>query len=160
MSVEALAKTLNATKGSFYWHFANRRALLDRTMEAWEKIHTDAVITATSAAPEAPARLSELLQVVFGSIGEPLELALLAAVDDPSVSSAVARVTERRVEYVAELYRVAGRDEAAARSAAVAAVALYLGHAQLAAAAPSTLPTGDAWTAHVARLGGLFAPNP
>ncbi|TWS26473.1 TetR/AcrR family transcriptional regulator [Tsukamurella sputi] len=159
-AVEPLAQRLGATKGSFYWHFANRRALLDRTLEAWEKTHTDAVITATSAAPEAPEQLTDLLQVVFGSIGEPLELKLLSAVDDPSVGAAVARVTERRVEYVAGLYRAAGHDEAAARSAAVTAVAVYLGHAQLAAAAPSTLPTGAAWKAHVARVGDLLAPRP
>ncbi len=159
-AVEPLAKRLGATKGSFYWHFSNRRALLDRTMETWEKVHTDAVIAATSAAPAAPERLAELLEIVFGSIGEPLELALLAAVDDPSVGAAVARVTERRVDHVAGLYRAAGLDEAAARSSAVAAVALYLGHAQLAAAAPSTLPEGAAWTAHLTRLGELLAPRP
>ena len=29
VSVEALAKTLNATKGSFYWHFTDRAELVD-----------------------------------------------------------------------------------------------------------------------------------
>ena len=33
--VEPLAKALDITKGSFYWHFADRRALLDAMLGAW-----------------------------------------------------------------------------------------------------------------------------
>ncbi|WP_019202488.1 TetR/AcrR family transcriptional regulator [Tsukamurella sp. 1534] len=159
-AVEPLAKRLGATKGSFYWHFTNRRELLDRTMDAWERVHTDAVIVATSASPDAPERIAVLLEAAFESVTEPLEQALFAAADDPSVGAAVARVTERRIDYVASLYRAAGQDEETARSSAVAAFATYLGHAQLAAAAPRTLPTGAAWTAHVAHLRALYAAGP
>src|SRR3954452_16256300 len=33
--VEPLAKTLDITKGSFYWHFADRRALFDAMLASW-----------------------------------------------------------------------------------------------------------------------------
>ncbi|GAB3129094.1 TetR/AcrR family transcriptional regulator [Tsukamurella serpentis] len=158
-AVEPLAKRLGATKGSFYWHFTDRRDLLDRTMQAWETVHTDAVIAATSTAPDAPEQIADLLQVVFSSVGDPLESALLAAVDDPSVGAAVARVTERRVDHVAGLYGAAGLDAAAARSSAVAAVALYLGYAQLSAAAPATLPSRSEWPSHIAFIAALLAPR-
>ncbi|MDF0530721.1 helix-turn-helix domain containing protein [Tsukamurella sp. 8F] len=158
-AVEPLAKRLGATKGSFYWHFRDRRDLLDRALETWEREHTEAVIEAAEKAQRAPDRLAELLGVVFGAIGDPLELALLAAAGDPTVGPAVVRVTERRVEYVAGLYRAAGLDDEAARSRAVAAVSVYLGHAQLAAAAPGVLPAGAEWERHLERLGRELAPD-
>jgi AcrR family transcriptional regulator len=33
--IELLAKRCGVTKGSFYWHFKDRQALLDATLEAW-----------------------------------------------------------------------------------------------------------------------------
>ena len=39
--VEPLAKDLGVTKGSFYWHFRDREALLDAVLEAWEARETD-----------------------------------------------------------------------------------------------------------------------
>ena len=34
--VEVLAKRLKVTKGSFYWHFKDRRDLLDAVLETWK----------------------------------------------------------------------------------------------------------------------------
>ena len=42
--IEALARTLRVTKGGFYWHFDNRRALLDDILDAWERLVVDEVI--------------------------------------------------------------------------------------------------------------------
>jgi len=35
--VEKLARALNVTKGSFYWHFKDREELLDSLLREWEK---------------------------------------------------------------------------------------------------------------------------
>ena len=44
--VEPLAAILGVTKGSFYWHFTNRRELLEALLREWEeetRLLTDAL---------------------------------------------------------------------------------------------------------------------
>src|SRR5438876_12198166 len=48
--VEVLARTLGVTKGSFYWHFRDRRELMEILLREWEEeaqILTDALKTAS-----------------------------------------------------------------------------------------------------------------
>ena len=42
--VEPLAQVLGVTKGGFYWHFADRAALLEEMLDAWERVMVDEVI--------------------------------------------------------------------------------------------------------------------
>ncbi|WP_344044119.1 TetR/AcrR family transcriptional regulator, partial [Saccharothrix xinjiangensis] len=44
VAVEPLAQRLGVTRGSFYWHFADRNALLHEALEWWESQGTEAVI--------------------------------------------------------------------------------------------------------------------
>jgi len=44
--VEALARDLKATKGSFYWHFKDLAALHDLMLELWEMVATTAITAA------------------------------------------------------------------------------------------------------------------
>ena len=37
VAVEPLAARLGATKGSFYWHFRNRDAMLEAALQRWER---------------------------------------------------------------------------------------------------------------------------
>src|SRR3954454_25212776 len=67
VAVEPLAKELGATKGSFYWHFADRSALIAAALALWEQRDTDAIIAAVDRADDATARLRNLLRLVFGA---------------------------------------------------------------------------------------------
>jgi AcrR family transcriptional regulator len=154
VAVEPLAARLGATKGSFYWHFPNRRALIDAALEIWEYKDTEAIITTMEAVDGPAERLRRLLTLVVGtSLSHQIEVALLAAAADPSVGPVVRRATQRRVDYVASLYRDLGLSEADARSRALISVSIYMGHVQLAHAAPDVLPREqEEWQRHVDRI--------
>jgi AcrR family transcriptional regulator len=119
--VERLASQLGVSKGSFYWHFADRQALLASVLAEWEARGTDAVIGAVEAdAPEPRARVASLLARVFADHGaDGIEVNLRAwARRDPDVAAVVDRVDARRVGYLADGLAAAGvgRDEAERRS--------------------------------------------
>jgi AcrR family transcriptional regulator len=140
VAVEPLAARLGATKGSAYWHFPNREALLRATLERWEREHTEAVIELVESVSEPEAKLRLLFAKVLENVGHSaVELAVLAAKDDPVVAPVVARVTERRIGYLRELFGLLGFDAEVARRRAVLAYSIYLGQAQLLSAAPDVV---------------------
>jgi AcrR family transcriptional regulator len=145
VAVEPIAARLGATKGSFYWHFRDRRALLEAALRYWEREQTEAVINAMEAEPDLVRRLRRLFaSAIEGELRDRAELTLLAAVGDPAVAAVMRRVTSRRVSYMARVFEELGLEPATARSHALIAYNAYLGYLQLAHVAPEALPRGSA----------------
>jgi AcrR family transcriptional regulator len=156
VAVEPLAKSLGTTKGSFYWHFTDRNALLAATLDLWERRDTERVIADLNETPDALSRLRALLRLTFASVGDgsagsggTVELALQASASHPLVAATLQRVTRRRLEVVTRLYMELGLPPASARQRALLAYTAYLGHAQIAHATPELLPRGRGLTNHV-----------
>jgi AcrR family transcriptional regulator len=124
--VEPLAARLGVTKGSFYWHFEDRAALLSALLDDWEQRATAAVIREVDARCESPReRLFALIRMTTASPEAPdAEHAVRAwGAHDTSVRKRLHRVDARREAYVAQLLVAVGVDEARAQ---MRARALYL----------------------------------
>ena len=117
--VEPLARRLKVTKGSFYWHFADRPALLEALKVHWEAVATGAIIEEVEATGgDAAARLWRLTELTLPSDGR-VEMAMRAwAATDPAAAEAVRRVDGRRLEFLERLFRELGYGEATARARA------------------------------------------
>ena len=159
VAIEPLAVKLGATKGSAYWHFPNRDALLKATLERWEHDNTEAVIAMVDATSEEPAdRLHYLFAKVLDSErAANIELALQSSTDNGLVQAALRRVTGRRLDYLASLFSRMGFGPAAARRRALLAHSIYLGQAQLTRSTPEVLPaTRAARRAHLKEILGTM----
>lgn len=146
VGVEPLATALGATKGSFYWHFENRDALLEAAIRRWEKETTTDVVAEITAAQDAPA--SQFRRLLVGVI-ERVEQdrvgpALLASASHPVVEPALERVTAARLNLIVTVLRRLGFPPATARQRALLAYSAYLGHGQLAHSTPGLLPATKA----------------
>lgn len=132
LAIEPLAAHLGTTKGSFYWHFADRAALLDAVLADWVERATTEVIAEVDAEPD-DERLAALLGVALTdrSVSNAAEWALLAAVDDPRVGPVVAEVHRLRTDYLRQLFLRRGLSARRADARAGICYAAYLGTLQL-----------------------------
>ncbi|MGW4242917.1 TetR/AcrR family transcriptional regulator [Nocardia sp. NPDC004722] len=149
VAMEPLAARLNSTKGSAYWHFANRDELLRAALERWERDETESVITQVAADPDPATGLRTLMATAMSHPQENLAVTL-AGSTDPSVEPVLTRVTNRRIDYLAELFARLGFDAETARNRAVLTYTSYLGTGQLWRTAPGALPAGAAaWKSYI-----------
>src|SRR5215831_11230520 len=78
VAVEPLAARLGTSKGSFYWHFANRDALLEAALSVWEATTTTEVLSRVEAQADPREQLRLLIAVVTEMAErDPVGLALL-----------------------------------------------------------------------------------
>ncbi|MFF4853023.1 TetR/AcrR family transcriptional regulator [Streptomyces sp. NPDC001194] len=141
VAVDVLARELAVSRGSFYWHFENREALLVAALETWERRATAEVVTAVREEGDPWTRARMLFAVALGSEEiAGLEPALVAHTAHPAVAEVVARVTRTRLDFLAEIFGGLGFGPQEARHRALAGYAAYLGWLELRRTAPDTAP--------------------
>jgi AcrR family transcriptional regulator len=137
VAVESVAAELGATKGSFYWHFKNRDALIQAALDRWEQRWTESVIEELEREPDPARRLKKIIAAAF-ELGpaDRAEIALMANPDHPAALLAVRRVAERRITYMSKQLERLGWDAGDALDRAVLLYYVYVGYLQMTHVAP------------------------
>jgi AcrR family transcriptional regulator len=147
--IEPLARELEVTKGGFYWHFKDRRALLNEMLDAWERVAVDEVIERIDeAGGDARARLRELFAIATDR-EEVLEIDLAVrdwARREPRLAPRLRRVDNRRMDYMRSLIGDFCPDEEEVEVRSTVAFCLWIGNHFIAA------DHGERSRAHVLRL--------
>lgn len=143
VAVEPLARALGVTKGSFYWHYPNRDALLQAALTLWEQRESAAVI----ARAEQEATPLERMLTLFRELAntdvrtEKLLLALSGS-EHPLVRAAAQRVSARWRGYLQDCYRALGYGEEQAAHSATFAFCIFMGTVRMRRDDPAALPAG------------------
>lgn len=125
--VEVLARDLDVTKGSFYWHFKDRDALLVKVLERWRERTTLALIKRLDGASELPEeRLRQLLRLPLqperSAFAAEVELAIrMWSRKDARALAVLEEVDELRLCYIERLLIGSAVPIGAARARAVLA---------------------------------------
>ena len=129
--IEPLAQALGVTKGGFYWHFDDRRALLEEMLDAWERISVEDVIERVEGGGgDASARLWRLFGLATSS-DELLTIDLAVrdwARRDQAVAERLRRADNKRMDYMRGLFGAFCSDEDDVEARCMIAFSLWIGN--------------------------------
>jgi AcrR family transcriptional regulator len=159
VAVEPLAERLGATKGSFYWHFRDRNALLQAAVEYWEATVIDESITRLEQIGDPVERHTATVEALNASPKDvKIFLVLLWNADHPVIGPAIDRIVRKRLAFAQRLREQAGLSAEQAEQSSLHAYSVWLGLQLLRQAAPGLVPgelSGEGLSDYVSELGRI-----
>jgi AcrR family transcriptional regulator len=126
--VEPLAKLLNVTRGSFYWHFKNRDDLLEEILHEWEARNTRSIIEQIEGLDCVPnAKLLSLFEIAAEDDNLLEKAVRVWSVNDARAAMAIARIDQQRLDYLQNLFLQLGFSEIDSKVRAQIAYSVRLG---------------------------------
>jgi AcrR family transcriptional regulator len=142
--VDVLAQQLGVTRGSFYWHFRDREALLRGVLQRWRETATESLTARLERAHADPLeQLRDVISLPFrgrsAARAARIELAIRAwARRDAMARQAVDEADAARLAYITQIFCALGFAMAQARSRAFLAYSHNLGEALMASQSGAT----------------------
>ncbi len=136
--VDTLARALQVTRGSFYWHFRDREQLLGAVLQAWRTHATEQLTRRLESARDDPRdQLRDLISLPFRGRSAVraarIELAIRAwARRDAMARAAVDEADAARIGYIAQVFSSLGFAIGEARARAFLLYSYELAESQLA----------------------------
>jgi AcrR family transcriptional regulator len=130
--IEPLAEALGVSKGGFYWHFDDRRALLDEMLDRWEQVMVDEVIERVDGGGgNGRVKLRRLFELAASYSRDGMFAIELAVRDwarrDQQVAERLRRVDNRRLGYMRSLFAGFCPDEEDVEARCMMVMALFVG---------------------------------
>ncbi|MGV6852458.1 MAG: TetR/AcrR family transcriptional regulator [bacterium] len=132
ISIESMARDMKVTKGSFYWHFSTRDALIMAALERWEQEDMTLMTASDVDETNAETKLIKLFQLVGQELPtHSVYSALFLSPEHPIVAPILERVSKRRMRILSTAFRDLGMSDKVARYRARLTYTAYIGFLQL-----------------------------
>lgn len=159
VTVESLARRLNVTKGSFYWHFPSREALLSAALQHWRDADTGDLIARVTHIADPRERLRTLFRLTSKTFRmHKVHSALLRAVDLPLVRTMMEAASAKRLQVLTQLFEECGLDAVQAGFRAQLAYSAYVGFLQLVVQAHLPRMSAERFDAYVEHVIETLVP--
>lgn len=128
VKVEVLARQLQVSKGSFYWHFKNRKELLEEILQRWEN-ETLWLIKESQKESTPKQQLIKLFILAdeLCNQTDPEAAIFIWANQEPLVQERVRTVETTRVKFLNQILQDYGFNEAEARHKAEIGYFAFMG---------------------------------
>jgi AcrR family transcriptional regulator len=126
--VDPLARELGVSRGGFYWHFADRGALLTAMLDTWEQATTQEVAEQLESEGDTAAKLRQLFTLTSPSVVK-TDLAVRDwARRDDTVAERLRRIDSRRMGHLRALFAGLSADPAEVEARCLLIFSLLIGN--------------------------------